>query len=160
MPITISNAYIQTFEENGRHLAQQSETLLRTYITETARQSEKHNWDRLAQSAARQKTGPRMESPAGGDGSGAVGSTDGLAWDRRVSLAESWDTGEVVEIEDPRQMLIDPNSAVTKNLAMNMKRAVDDIIIAAATGDALDGAGLPVVSGPGDAVGHRRRTGP
>jgi len=80
-----------------------------------------------------------MVSPAGGDGSGAVGSTDGLGWTRRKTLVETWDTGEVVEQENVVQMLIDPNSASTQNLAMNMKRAVDDILITAATGNALDG---------------------
>jgi hypothetical protein len=38
-------------------------------------------------------------------------------------------------------MLVDPNSNIAQNLAMSMRRAVDDIIIASATGNALDGAG-------------------
>lgn len=157
MPISISNAYIETFEANVRHLAQQSDTRLRSHITETGKQSEKHNWDRLAASAARKKVGPRQASPMGGDKNGAYGSTDGLDWSRRVSIAETWDTGEVVEIEDPRQMIIDPNSAVTHNLAMNMRRAVDDLIIKAATGVAKDGAGadqtFPTAQVIGDGTG-------
>ncbi len=153
MAITISNAYIETFEANVRHLAQQGTTKLRAHVTETARQSEKHNWDRLAASAARQKTAARMASPVGGDQASAIGGTDGLAWSRRVSIAETWDTGEIVEVEDPVQMLIDPNAAVTQNLGMNMRRAVDDIIIAAATGDATDGAGASVSFPAGQVVG-------
>ncbi len=153
MAITISAAYIETFEANVRHLAQQSVTRLRPYVMEKSEQSEKHNWDRLAASAAREKTAARMVSPAGGSGSGAVGATDGLAWTRRVSVTETWDTGEVVELEDPIQMLIDPNAAVTQNLAMNMRRALDDIIIAACTGTALDGAGAAQAFPAGQVVG-------
>jgi len=141
MAINIDDVYIQTFEANVRHLAQQSTTKLRSYITETSKQSEKHNWDRLAKSAARHKDSARMLSPSGGD---TTGPADGLDWSRRVSNTETWDTGEIVELEDPIQMLIDPNAAVTQNLAMNMRRAMDDVIIKAATGPAMIGAGTTV----------------
>lgn len=157
MPITISEAYIETFEENVRHLAQQSITKLRPYITEKSKQTEKHNWDRLAQSAARQKSNPRVATPMGGDKVGAIGSTDGLDWSRRVSITETWHTGEVVELEDPIQMLIDPNAAVTQNLAMNMRRAMDDIIISSALADAMQGDGttiaFPAAQKIGDGTG-------
>lgn len=153
MAITISSAYIETFEANVRHLAQQSVTRLRPFVMEKSEQSEKHNWDLLAASTAREKTAARMVSPAGGSGSGAVSATDGLAWSRRVSITETWDAGEVVELEDPIQMLIDPNSAVTQNLAMNMRRALDDIIIAACTGAATIGAGTTVNFPAGQVIG-------
>jgi len=153
MAINIDNAYIQTFEQNVRHLAQQSVTKLRAYITETSKQSEKHNWDRLASSSARSKNAPRMVSPSGGDKSGAVGVLEGLDWSRRVSNTETWDSGEIIELEDPIQMLIDPNSAVTINLAMNMRRAMDDIIIKAATGPAMIGDGSTVALPAAQVVG-------
>ena len=141
MPITIPAAYIETFESNVRQLAQQKISKLRTAVTEVNKQSEKHNWDRLAASSARLKDTPRKVSPAGGNGSGAVGSTDGLGWSRRNTVIKVYDTGEVIEPEDIVQMLIDPKNASTENLVMNMSRQVDDIIITAATGAAADGAG-------------------
>ncbi len=153
MAITVSNAYIDTFENNVRQLAQQKRSLLRGAVTEVNKQSEKHNWDRLAASAARLKTSARTVSPAGGNGSGAVGSTDGLVWDRRQTLIQTYDTGEVIEPEDIVQMLIDPKSAATENLVMNMQRAIDDIIITAATGDATDGTGSAVTFPAGQIVG-------
>jgi hypothetical protein len=153
MAITIDQAYIDTFESNVRHLAQQGETLLRNHVTTVFNESEAHNWDRLAPSQARQKTSARMVSPAGGDGSGAVGATDGLTWDRRKTVIASYDAGEVIEQEDPVQMLIDPQSAVTSNLAMAMKRQVDDIIIAAALADATDGTGGAVTFPAGQKIG-------
>ena len=122
MPITIPAAYIETFESNVRQLAQQKISRLRTAVTEVNKQSEKHNWDRLAASAARLKSAARMVSPAGGDGSGAVGSTDGLTWTRRNTVIKVYDTGEVIEPEDIVQMLIDPKNASTENLVMNMAR--------------------------------------
>ena len=72
MPITIPNAYIETFEARVRHLAQQGEALLRMCVTEVANESKSHNWDRLAASTARLKDTVRKVSPAGGDGSGAI----------------------------------------------------------------------------------------
>jgi len=141
MAINIPNAYIETFENTVRQLAQQKNSRLRSCVSEVNNSSEKHNWDRLAQSQARAKTSARMVSPAGGNGSGAVGSTDGLDWTRRNTVVAAYDTGEVIEQENIVQMLIDPKSASTESLVMNMQRQVDDIIIAAAIGPAGDGAG-------------------
>ena len=93
MAITIPAAYIETFESNVRQLAQQKISRLRMSVTEVNRQSEKHNWDRLAASSARLKSSARMVSPAGGDGSGAVGATYGLTWSRRNSVVKVYDTG-------------------------------------------------------------------
>lgn len=158
MPITVSQAYIETFESNVRQLAQQKRSRLRMCVSEVNKQSENHNWDRLAASAARQKTNPRTVSPAGGNGSGAVGATDGLAWTRRRSTIATYDTGEVIEPENIVQMLIDPKSASTENLVMNMMRQVDDIIIDAATAAADNGAGsteaFPASQEVGDYTGE------
>lgn len=141
MPITIPNAYIETYEANVRHLAQQMRSKVRDCVTEVNRQSKTHNWDRLAASTARLKDSVRKVSPAGGDGSGAVGTTDGLDWSRRNTLIQTWDWGEIIASEEALQMLIDPYSSVTENGAMAMKRAVDDIILVGATQAAGDGAG-------------------
>lgn len=140
MPITISQAYIETFERNVRQLAQQSVTRVRPYVTEKATNGEKHNWDRLAASDAALKSSARVPTPVGGSGTG----TDGVVWSRRVSTAGTYHWGEVFEQEDPVQMLIDPQSSLTQNGAMAMRRSVDDVIIAAATGDSADGDGSPV----------------
>jgi hypothetical protein len=144
MPITIPNAYIQTFESRVRHLAQQGDTLLRNTVMEVNDQSQSHNWDRLAASDARHKDAVRKVSPAGGSGSGAIDTTDGLDWSRRKTLIQTYDWGEIIASEEANQMLIDPQSAVAVNGAAAMRRQVDDIIIANALGDAMDGAGNAV----------------
>ena len=142
MAITISNVYIQTFENNVRYLAQQSDTRLQPHITNKSTGGEKHNWERLGAGAATQKTAPRTDTP-----------TSDLPWSRRVSVATTWHAGETSEQEDPVQMLIDPNSSIARTLAMAMRRAVDDLIIAAATGDALDGDGATVSFPAGQVIG-------
>lgn len=142
MAITISNAYIQTFENNVRHLAQQTEAKLRGTVQERGVSSNKHNWERLGTLTASEKTSARTATP-----------TQDAAWDRRVSLAKTYHIGTSSELEDPVQMLVDPNSNLTKAISMGMKRQIDDIIIAAATGDALDGAGSPVTFPAGQKLG-------
>ena len=153
MAITIQNAYIETFERNVRQLAQQSDARLRMCVTERAEQSEKHNWDRLAESAAVEKTAARVATPMGGDQAGGVGNTDQIPWTRRVSNAKTFHTGDVFEAEDPIQMLIDPQSAIAESLAMNMRRAIDDLLILEAIAAADDGAGGTVTFPVGQVVG-------
>lgn len=153
MAITITNAQVETFESTVRQLAQQTTSRLRSKISEVNKQAKSHNWDRLAASTARAKTSARMVSPAGGNGSGAVGATDGLAWTRRQTLCATYDTGEVIERDDIVQMLIDPKNATTANLVANMNRQVDDIIINAANEVARDGAGGTVALPAGQKIG-------
>lgn len=142
MAISIDNVYIQTFERNLRHLAQQSDSRLRRFVTEVMTNGEKHNWERLGPGEASLKASARTATP-----------TSDLPWTRRVSLAQTYHAGETTEQEDIVQMLIDPNSNITMNLAMAMRRQVDDIIIEAATGDALDGDGAAVPFPAGQTVG-------
>lgn len=152
MPISIPAAYIDTFESRVRQLAQQKTSRLRNAVTEVYRQSESHMWDRLEASNYRTKTA-RAVSPAGGDGSGAIDTTDGLNWSRRNTLIQTFDTGEIVGREEIVQMLIDPKSAVTENLAMNMHRAVDDVIIDNFFTDALTDGGTAASFPAGQIVG-------
>ena len=142
MANSISNVYIETFENNVRHLAQQSIARLRPYVTERGTNGEKHNWERLSPGVASLKTGVRQDTPF-----------QDLPWSRRVSVAQTFDAGETTEQEDPVQMLVDPNSNIAYNLAMSMRRAVDDVLIAAAGDTALDGDGAANAFPVGQVVG-------
>ena len=143
MAPTISNVYIETFETNVRYLAQQSDTRLRPHVREVNVSSEKHNWERVGSTTAVQKTGVLVNTP--------VSETP---WSRRVSVAEVWHDGDAVEQEDLVQMLIEPKSTLAQTLAMSMRRAADDLIIAAASSTALAGDGstpaLPAAQIKGD----------
>ena len=139
---TVSNVFVQTFENNVRHLAQQSITKLRDKVQERSVSSENHNWERLGTIEATQKTTRLQPTPS-----------QDVPWSRRVSIAGTFQAADSTEQEDPVQMLVDPNSNLTRSLAMAMRREVDRIIIAAATGDALDGDGSPVVFPTGQTIG-------
>jgi len=132
MAITIDEAYIQTYQNNVRHLAQQSSTRLRMCVQETNVSSEKHTWERIGLNEATEKTSPRQATPE-----------NDTEWTNRTSVTSTYHAGDTIEQEDPVQMLVDPNSNVTMSIAMGMKRRVDDVIIAAATGAALDKSGTP-----------------
>ena len=142
MANSISNVYIETFENNVRHLAQQSIARLRPFVTERGTNGEKHNWERLSPGEAELKTGVRVDTPF-----------QDLPWSRRTSIAATYHAGETTEQEDPVQMLVDPNSNIAYNLAMSMRRQTDDVLIDAAGGDALDGDGGTVTFPVGQVVG-------
>lgn len=141
MSITISNAYQESFDKNVSLIARQKESQLRYFVNEVHNNSESHSFPRLGLAEARTKTSARMASPAGGNGSGAVGSTDQIAWSDRRTLVATYDIGEIIEVEDPTQMMANPNDPITVALGSGMKNKIDDVIIEAATGTALDKAG-------------------
>lgn len=126
----IDNIYIQTFERNVKHLAQQYTTKLRQHVINRSTNGNRHNWETLDFSDATDKTTSAPATPA----------LD-LPWNRRVSIAQTKHTGTVIDNEDIVQMLVEPKSAATENLAYSMNRAIDDIIINAATAAALVGDG-------------------
>ena len=142
MAITIDNVFIQTFERSVRQLAQQQNTKLRGFVMERAVNSEKHNWERLGKGAAIQKTTARQPTPE-----------QDSAWSRRTSMPTTWNIGDTVEPDDIVQMLIDPKSSVAESHGFAMRRALDDIIIAAATANALNGDGTTTAFPAGQVVG-------
>ena len=146
MAINIDNVYIQTFERNVRHLAQQSQSRLRRCVTERAVSSEKHNWERIGPTDAVLKASARTPTPE-----------NDADWTRRVSMNQTFHLGDTVEPEDIVQMLIEPKSNIAMSQAMAMRRQIDDIIITAATANALNGDGsttaLPASQVVGDGTG-------
>ena len=142
MANTISEVYVDTFEQNLRHLAQQEITRLLPKVVVRGEESENHNWERLGSSDASVKTTRLQATP--------VADT---VWSRRVSVSATWDNGESTEQEDPVQMIVDPNSNLVMSLGYSMRRAQDDVIIAAATGAALEGDGGTATFPVGQEVG-------
>jgi len=142
MSATIPNVYVQTYERTVRQLAQQGTTRLRPWVAERSVQSEGHNWERIAATTAQQKTTRKQATP-----------DNETAWSRRKSIPVTYDTGDVTEPEDIVQMIVDPNSNYAKAQGMAMRRAHDDEIIKAATGDSRDGDGNAVTFPAGQVVG-------
>ena len=130
MAITIDNAYIETFEDNVRFLAQQKPSRLLSTVMNKTSNGAAHNWERIGPTDFAEKTTARTATPE-----------NDTPWSRRVSQVKTFDNGDTVEQEDIVQMLVDPLSSLTQNLAWGSNRNKDDVIIAAATADALDGDG-------------------
>lgn len=142
MASTISNVYVETFEQNVRHVAQQEVTRLLPYVQVRGEESENHNWEKLGAGDASVKTTRLQDTPVAD-----------LPWGRRVSVSQTWDIGESTEQEDPVQMIVDPNSNIVTALGYAMRRAQDDVIITAATADALEGDGTTTAFTAGQTVG-------
>ena len=142
MSTTIAQVYIDTFEQNLRHVAQQETTKLLPWAQVRGEESQDHNWEKLASSDASVKTTRKQETP-----------DSDTAWSRRVAVSQTWDNGESTEQEDPVQMIIDPNSNLVMSLGYSMRRAQDDVIITAATADALNGDGSTTAFAAGQTVG-------
>jgi len=130
MAITIDNAQIETFEDNVRFLAQQKPSRLLSTITNKTSNGAAHNWERIGPTEFAEKTSARTATPE-----------NDTPWSRRVSQVKTYHNGDTVEQEDIVQMLVEPLSSLTTNLAHGSNRNKDDVIIAAATADALDGDG-------------------
>lgn len=150
MPKSIEQAYIQTYERNVRQLAQQGISRLRPFVTEKSEQSESHNWETLDEQPTDITTGSQstgmLKRAAGASWAGPVPTPNNdEVWQKRRTLVNTYDAGNSTEIEDPRQMLVDPNSSITISQGMKMRRAVDDVIVANALAPATlkDGTTVP-----------------
>lgn len=133
MANSVANAYVSTFEQNVRFLAQQKTSKLRKYCQFRGEHSKNHNWDRVSKMAATTKAGRAVATPV-----------NDTPYSRRTDSQITKHAGDVVEPEDIVQMLSDPVSNTTRAISMAMGRAMDAIIIAAATGNAVDGTGANV----------------
>ena len=142
MANTIANVYVETFESNLRHVAQQETCKLMPWVQVRGEESQKHNWEKLDKSDASVKSTRLQATP--------VADT---AWGRRVAVSQTWDNGESVEQEDPVQMIVDPNSNLVRSLGYSMRRAQDDVILTAATAAALEGDGTTTAVAAGQIVG-------
>jgi len=139
---SVDSAFIEAYKANVIQLAQQTFAKIRPYVSEEAGTGEAFNHERLAATDAIEKTAQRHPTDLIDD-----------VWDRRVTTPRTFTHALTIEHEDKVQMLADPESAYTTNQAMAMARQYDDLIIEAATGDALDGDGTPVVFPAGQVVG-------
>ena len=142
MAITIDSAFIQEYSDNVRQLSQQGESRLRPKVYEVSSGGEFYNFDRLAESEAIQKVDRRVDTEYVDD-----------EWSRRVATPKTFTHTMTVEHEDKVQMLASAESEYAINQAMAMKREYDDLIIEAATADALDGDGNLIPIDPAQIIG-------
>lgn len=133
MANTVANAYVSTFEATVRFLAQQKYSKLRPFCQFRGEHSKNHNWDRVGRMTAVTKAGRGVATPV-----------NDTPYSRRTDAQITKHAGDLIEPEDINQMLSDPANNTTKAISMAMGRALDSLILAAATGNAVDGAGANV----------------
>ncbi len=128
MSVQITTAFVEQYKSNVFHLAQQKGSRLRDAVRTETVTGKSHFFERIGSSAAEKRTSrhsdtPRMDTPHSR---------------RKVSL-EDYDWADLIDQEDKVRMLISPQSEYAMAGAWAMGRAMDDAIIAAATGTALGG---------------------
>jgi len=141
MAITIDTAFIEEYEDNVRHLAQQMETRLRPKVYEVSSGGKAYNFERLASTEVVERTA------AMGTGGRRVATSESYqddTWSRRIATPKTYFHTMTVEHEDQVQMLVDPKSNYAYNQAMAFNRQYDTTIIKALGGDALDENGAVV----------------
>ena len=143
MANTISKAFVQQFQDNLIHLAQQKGSRLRGAVNEQSVTGEKFNFERLGTVAAVAKTTRHTNTPV----------LD-VPHSRRTATMADYHWADLIDSEDKVRMLVTPESHYAKSGANSMARAIDDLIIAAATGNAVDGDGSNVALPSGQKIVH------
>jgi hypothetical protein len=128
MSTQITTAFVQQFSSNVQLLSQQMGSLLRGSVSEESVTGEKAFFDQVGQSAAVKRTSRHSDTPI----------LD-TPHSRRMVTMDSYEWADLIDDADKVRMLIDPTSAYARTAAAAMGRAMDDSIIAAATGTAKTG---------------------
>ena len=133
MANTIAKAFVQQFQDNLIHLAQQKGSRLRASVNEQSVTGEKFNFERLGTVAAVVKSSRHTTTPV----------LD-VPHSRRTATMDDYQWADLIDDEDKVRMLVTPESHYARSGANSMARAIDDLIIAAALGNAVDGDGSNV----------------
>lgn len=128
MSTQVTTAFVQQFGSNVDLLSQQMGSRLRAAISEESVTGEKAFFDQIGSTAAQKRTSrhgdtPLMETPHS----------------RRMVTMDEYEWADLIDSADKVRMLADPTSAYAQSAANAMGRAMDDVIITAATGSAKTG---------------------
>ena len=128
MSSQVNTAFVQQYSANVQMLSQQKGSLLRDAVRIENIVGKNAFFDQIGQATAQKRTTrhgdtPQMDTPHAR---------------RRVSLVD-YEYADLIDDQDKIRMLIDPTSSYAQAAAFAMGRAMDDEIIAAATGTAFTG---------------------
>jgi hypothetical protein len=128
MTTTLSIGYTRTFENNVRLAAQQMSSKVRDWVQVVHSASESHLWPKIA-----------VEEMGAKSATNAVAATPVAdhVWTRRRSVDSVYAIGELVQTNDIAQMIVDPKSAYVTSFGGAIARQWDNIILDAATADAI-----------------------
>jgi len=145
MSVQITTAFVEQYKSNVFHLAQQKGSRLRDCVRSETVTGKSHFFERIGSVAAEKRTSrhsdtPRMDTPHS----------------RRKVTMDDYDWADLIDNEDKVRMLISPQSEYAQAGAWAMGRAMDDSIIAAATGTSYCGVsgGTSVALPAGQKIAH------
>lgn len=121
----ITEAFVQQFGDNFRHLAQQMTSRLETRVTvEPNIVGMSKSINRLGQRTAKRRTTRHGDTPI----------NDQPHSTRFVDLFD-WEDGDMIDDQDKIRMLTDPTSEYVKAMVASLNRAKDDVIISSLGGN-------------------------
>ncbi len=132
---TIDRAFVEQFNNNVMHLSAQRDSRLMNTVMYKAVTGAKANFERVGAIDALQKTTRHTDTPV----------LD-VPHSRREVVLNDYHWADLIDQEDELRMLIDPQSAYAVELVGAYHRNCDDLIIAAALGDAFDKDAAGVVT--------------
>ena len=128
MSVQITTAFVEQYKSNVFHLAQQKGSKSRDAVRTESIVGKSHFFERIGSTAAVKRTSrhadtPRVDTPHS----------------RRKVTMDDYDWADLIDDSDKVRLLISPQSEYAKAGAYAMGRTMDDVIIAAATGNAFGG---------------------
>ena len=128
MSSQITTAFVQQYSANIQMLSQQMGSLLRDKVRLESVVGKNAFFDQVGKVTAQLKTSRHSDTPQ----------IDTPHARRSVSLAD-YEFADLIDQQDKVRLLIDPTSSYAQAAAMAMGRAMDDVIISAATGTSFTG---------------------
>lgn len=128
MSTQVNTAFVQQYSANVQMLSQQMGSRLRDTVRVESMTGKNAFFDQVGSATAQKRTTRHGDTPQ----------IDTPHARRRVSLVD-YEYADLIDDQDKIRMLIDPTSAYARAAAAAMGRAIDDEIIAAATGTAYTG---------------------
>ncbi|CAM4031908.1 phage capsid protein [Ectopseudomonas alcaliphila] len=131
MSFQITEAFVQQFADNFRHLAQQMRSRLEPCVSiEPNIVGMSKSINRLGQRTAQRRTQRHGDTPI----------NDQPHSTRFVDLFD-WEDGDMIDDQDKIRMLVDPQSDYVKAMVASLNRAKDDVIITALGGNSRSTTG-------------------
>lgn len=129
MSTNITTAFVEQYRNNVELLVQQRGSKLRDFVnTDNSVVGKTKFTEQIGATEAQLKVSRHSDSPL-----------VNTPHSRRAYSLSDYEWGDLIDKNDKVRMLIDPTSTYAQAAAFAMGRAMDDVIISAATGSALTG---------------------
>lgn len=139
MSFTIDKAHVEMFSRDVLDLAQQKGSKLRRTLMEEPVVGKSGNFERIGKVAMQERTGRHVDTP--------LISTPHSR--RRVDIKD-WEIADLVDEADRLKVIIQPQSDYARVFGFAAGRRIDESILAALNGTALDGDGVSVAFDAGN----------